>query len=284
MMAGMTRLSCGAVEIESVAADRDRLVDFALRFVLGFRFNQDLVVQSVRADLWTEKAGGRRRVGTLVPCEPLSPRRVDGGARQRRWPFFLPLSASEMDALDGARAGGSAELRLRVWVSWSVGEGEDFETDALIVHRVPMSDWLDLMRDAGFCDVLPVIIRLPPRQDSQPLLAAAVDFLRRAREELSAGRRPREAITLARQALEAMTDWIGDKEELKAIGNKGFANLREMDLAQRLQLVRRGVKALVDPSPHGDGDSIAVSYDIPTARAAIAMVHALLVAQLDVDS
>jgi hypothetical protein len=188
----------GEVEVAERGVDRRLLVGFGLRFTFDFHFSEDVSLRWVRVELWAMAGASERRVGTLEPCEPVVPARIMAPERERRWAFFLRLSSAEVAALDASRGGEDAALKFHIRCGWT-DTAQDASSEVWLRHRIAASDWLTLMRDAGACEVLNCDIRLPPRERAPRELQEAVGLLRRARDELSAGRRAREVVILVRR-------------------------------------------------------------------------------------
>lgn len=120
--------------------------------------------------------------------------------------YRLPLQADQMLALEHLRQGHGLlfTLDIRGNALGPHGIRQTYESAQL---RVPVSDWVKLLRDSSSCDVLLVGVSIPLASES-PATAAAIELVRRAHEFLLRGEYD-SAVAQCRRALESI--WSGQK-------------------------------------------------------------------------
>lgn len=279
----MGRRVLAHLSVARVEAATDALATHRLLVAFDLNFEAATKVHSFHADLYIDGPGGSRLyVTTLAATRPWTPVEIeDAGSLGRSWTFAGSVASEQLDAMDQARASGPAFLRFHLWMLTEDG-ARLTTTETWVQHRMAVSDWLDLVRALGGCDY--VLLAIPsPRAPAPAALARALRELRRARDELSAGRRPVEIAKFLRAAVDALTEFEGDKTLVDKLGGRldvtgpdGVGGgLRDLGLTDRLRLVRFALGALIAPSGHGDDRSAAVVYDLPSARAALVIALAL---------
>lgn len=256
--------------------DRTRLVGFCLNFPASFEFEGEAKIQSLAASLSIYSENKWWRVGWLRANDGYLPTAV-GGSRGdgRRWVFKIDLTAAELAALDAARGDDGLRVQAEITIGFERSGQAPSTSTASPTHRIPTSDWHRLMQECGACDILTFSLLLPK---GDTLLAETVRHLRAAQDELHSGRRPRVVCRHALQAMEAMTAWLGDGSEFEAAK---ATQRKKQTLDQRLQLVRDAIQHVAGGSMHGDPDAAAMPYDIPVARALVALSIATLSVYLD---
>lgn len=226
-------------------------------------------VQDIRGALLAGRPPDRRILSALRWLEP-SVRAVSAGGRRDEGLIDLvaELDRSRMEAVEDLRAGGDLDLAARVQLLVQT-EKELFWTRSPeeVVHRVPQSEWVRILEQAGYDRRL--LLEIPaPNPEEFPELARAAGLLREAQEALFRGDY-RKAVVGSRAALEALTEVLKDRDQP---GWKAFG--RELDQEGRFRLARAALFHLCSLAAHeGEKPTDWLRED---AAAILAMVGAVL--------
>jgi hypothetical protein len=266
-------------DVSALEPDSDILVNYGLVVRLALRFHEATKVLGLHGELGMAGKSGWTRISGIEPLEPLVPF-VGRQHGERTLGFRGVFAPAVLEAIEGFRGDSDLQLIVRAWLVWE-RDGDTNRSDVKLSYRVPMSDWVRIVHGMGAHRTLMFAVGMPHESRMPPELVRVLVDLDNARDELSAGRRAREVAKFVRQALEGITHWQGDAEDLKRLGGQPIGALREKELAERLQLVRLTLKWLVDPGAHGGAQAELATYEIPIAKAALAMAVAVLSAYVE---
>jgi len=226
-------------------------------------------VQDIRGALLAGGPSGQRILSALRWREPFVRTVHEGERTAEDWiDLVAELDRSRMEAVEDLRAGGDLNLAARVQLLVQT-EKELFWTRSLeeAVYRVPQSEWVRILEQAGYDRRL--LLEIPaPNPEEFPELARAAGLLREAQEALFRGDY-RKAVVGSRAALEALTEVLKDRGQL---GWKAFE--RELDKEGRFRLARAALFHLCSLAAHeGEKPTDWLRED---AAAILAMVGAVL--------
>jgi hypothetical protein len=145
-------------------------------------------VQDIRGALLAGGPSGQRILSALRWREPFVRTVHEGERTAEDWiDLVAELDRSRMEAVEDLRAGGDLNLAARVQLLVQT-EKELFWTRSLeeAVYRVPQSEWVRILKQAGYDRRL--LLEIPaPNPEEFPELARAAGLLREAQEALFRG-------------------------------------------------------------------------------------------------
>lgn len=190
--------------------------------------------------------------------------------------FEMELENRRLDAIEEIRKGGDLEFAMNVSaLAYCVAKKGSECVDAELKYPVNQSMWIKMLEQMGYRKTLMIEV---PIQDKHipPELAEAAKHLQQAQELMLYGKY-RDAVGTCRDVVESLSTGLNDDqdrlpEEIEA----WFEGQRTMSKEHRLRLVRRAVRVLTHPARHADKTASQIEWSSHDARAAIALVAALL--------
>lgn len=192
---------------------------------------------------------------------------------ERRWTFEARMRAEVAEWLT-AQAEPSGDLLLAVflWPRTQVGGGSNPEALPLKIYA---SQWQEALSTMQLSHRVSLSLEIPiPAATSPDRFSKVAAALERAQNELRVGRNPRKIMTAVRQSLEALHDALEDKDKV----TKATFDVNNKPVQERLQLVRRALWTLCGPAPHAGNPEDTTPYELPEAKAALAMAVAVITA------
>lgn len=187
--------------------------------------------------------------------------------------FDLPLTPSQMAALEEIRNGGDLQFRLHVYGEAYGPQGPWVAADD-IQYRVEQSEWIRHLNQASLADTLLFEVALP-RNQSNPEMATALAHLKQARDFFLAGHYD-AAIGKCRSAIDAYTKANGDGPQIQAAIEAFKSKKSAMPQAQRMLLLREAVRHMTHQAHHDPADGDAYEFSRTDANLILGMTAALL--------
>lgn len=177
------------------------------------------------------------------------------------------MNQEQLEWLDSQTTeAGDLHLQVRFWEQVRGRNGGNNDSLNFTVYA---STWNSIMQGAGLLHRVSLNIRFP-KLPSDSRFDKVTRNIQDGIAELRSGRSPRRVVALARAALEALQDALGDKAEVDNV-----QHVRNEGVDPRLQLVRKSLRLAAGPAPHGGDAEDQTRYDIAHARSILLMVVAV---------
>ncbi len=204
-----------------------------------------------------------------TPPQRFPLRQQQGHVAPQSLAFFVELDRARIEALEAMRAGGDLQVSMQYYANFVTDDGAPYPQHGQAALTIPQSDWLRILGELGYARA--VLIELPvPDGSADPELAAAGNFLARAQQSCLRGEY-REAVGLCLGVLEELEKWLPPRS-----AEPDFKDLRSLDKAERLALVRRAIKIFTHPARHRDEVAARFEWSRRDAVFAVTTLAALL--------
>ncbi|MGH7722094.1 MAG: hypothetical protein ACRENL_04560 [Candidatus Dormibacteria bacterium] len=180
----------------------------------------------------------------------------------------MELDRLRLEAIESARGGKDMQLALMFWVQLTDPSGTVHWQQENVSHLLTQSAWVQILEQLGYRKTMLLEVPVAPRQTSPELAAAATD-LERAQRALERGDY-RDAVGHCRDVMENISLALKDND------NIGFTDMKTMDKADRLRLLRRAFRTFTHPARHRDEVTVAIEWNRIDAVCAVSIAAALL--------
>jgi len=174
------------------------------------------------------------------------------------------------------QADASGDLQLKA-ILWPRVAGQSSTSPPRLPFTIYASQWHDILSGMNLSHRVSLSLEIPAPAKEMRRLHKVVAALERAQTELRTGRSPRKVMAAVRESLEALRDALEDKDE---VNNASF-ELRDKPVQDRLWTVRKALWMLAGAAPHAGDAEDKTPYELPEARAALAMAVAVATAYVD---
>jgi hypothetical protein len=162
--------------------------------------------------------------------------------------FDLPLTPSQLSALEGRRNGGDISCKLTLH-GHAYGNGRPWPAHADFAAVATQSEWIKQLRLARYSDTLLFEVPMPFIADGGTM-KTSIEYIRRARAFFDAGHYD-ETVSKCRLAIEAMAATDLEKARLmKAVKSFTSGGRREMSVTDRMLLLRETAKHYTQLAHH----------------------------------
>jgi hypothetical protein len=214
-------------------------------------------------------------VGLAVP-ETAVPISLGSNGYSTALLFDLIITGGALEIIERHRAGGDIVLILKLR-SVITRDGDRVQGQDDVICRISQSDWLRFLRECGYGRSM--LFEIPLSTDNTKALPSAQKDLARARQYLLQGHY-QEVIGTCRRVLEAITEELGQQDELHS-AKKLFVEKREsLTICQRELLLRQAAINYAHLAHHADGRPDA-SFDRSDATMILGITASLVTAALD---
>ncbi len=212
-------------------------------------------------------------IGRLEQMDGPTPTKILGNAWAWTQVFMIGLDRRQLEKIKEIRQGKGLRFTIVLW-GLAVYRNEVHRLTAQESYSVNQGTWVETLQELGYARTL--LLEIPiPDEDTAPELTQAVNYMTSAQQAMNQGK-SREAVGCCRDALEALSDALGDKDDQDTAAQELFKNTRALDKAGRLRVLRRALKVFVHPARHGDEDSARIEYCRSDSVAIISMIAALI--------
>jgi hypothetical protein len=209
-----------------------------------------------RIDVQQEPGRVMPYLGSFLP--QLQPLILPPLGSEQTLQLTVEVNQRQLQLIEESRTGG--DLRLDIYLSgYAVQEGQYSQiSESQISHQIAQSDWLALLRHAGYRRILLVELEAPDSH-AQPALAEAVTYYTQAHGHYLDGEW-RLTVESLRQALASLVGKKADEEESEAEVSEALKALRkeswngQVGYQPRLEQVRQAAKFLCDVGAHPEAD------------------------------
>jgi hypothetical protein len=185
----------------------------------------------------------------------------------------MELDRARLEAIEVRRAGGNLDLTLNLHAEVASPAGATRREFQQVTHHINQGVWVAILEQVGYQRTL--LVEMPvPNAQADRRFRRAIDALSDAQRAASWGDY-REAVGLCRDVMEAFGEAVGD-DDAQTVLPELFNGQRQMDKAQRQQLLRRALKVFTHPARHRDSSALAFEWSRADAAAALTISAALL--------
>lgn len=217
---------------------------------------------------------GVRDLGTARPNHSLRVRTLNSPLPMD-YEFRLPLSASQLGAVEECRAGG--DLAFRIVISGVAGSENDLtqrETFQVVLTRtVPQSEWIQHLRSVKAAEIL--LLEVPmPFVDPPEKAAAVTNLLRQAQTHFLSAHYT-DSVINCRKAIEALESLI--ERDRAGLLRKLATDREGLTKDQRRTTIEAALYHFGSLAAH----DAAIAFDRRDAKLALALTSALISYELN---
>ncbi|WP_155626155.1 hypothetical protein [Burkholderia vietnamiensis] len=215
-------------------------------------------------------SGDTHELGRAHPDQPIV--LVSGrGTATAFQTLSIALNDAQLFAVEEARKGGDAEIRLRLVGSANGRHGHQVIGDE-VAYKIPLSEWARILRELGHGDVIVLGVHLPTGQDAAQL-RSAIELLHSANRQLVNGGYD-AVVARCRQAVESAQAALNDEQATKDATRLYRTDRQSMSTLQREQLILDTIRHYANPAHHVDNRGNTECYGRADATFLLALAAA----------
>jgi hypothetical protein len=178
--------------------------------------------------------------------------------------FNLIVTSRQLSLLEEIRNGENLRFKLRVFGEVNGEQGNGASSDEITIH-IYQSQWLDVLRQARYCNYLLFEIPLPSTSDSEKF-NPTVDLMNHAKRQFLYGNYD-DTIATCRKALESLIQALGEKSAQTGAKKRFKDDEKAMSKGERMFFLREALRHYTHLAHHvSDQDNDQFTFSRREAR------------------